>query len=160
MTIPGYPHKQGLYDPRFEHDACGIGFVVNIKGEKSHEIVQQALTVLQNLTHRGACGCEDNTGDGAGILLQVPQKFLTRACAEVGIKLPAQKGDWGVGMIFLPSDPAERAFCEKAFEQAIAEEGQTLLGWRNVPCDNSLLGATALKVEPVIRQVFIGRGPA
>ena len=79
MTIPGYPSKQGLYDPRFEHDACGIGFVVNIKGEKSHEIVQQALTVLQNLDHRGACGCEDNTGDGAGILLQIPHAFLQHA---------------------------------------------------------------------------------
>src|SRR5712692_9026459 len=147
MTQPGYPRKQGLYDPRYEHDACGIGFVVNIKGEKSHEIVQQALTVLQNLDHRGACGCEDNTGDGAGILLQVPHKLLSRVCREAGIKLPDESGDWGVGMIFLPSDKAERRHCEEALERIVAEEGQVFLGWRDVPVDNSPLGATALKVE-------------
>ena len=152
------PEAQGLYDPKNEHDACGVGFLVNMAGEKSHKLVLDAVQILVNLTHRGACGCEDNTGDGAGMLLQVPEKFLTRVCAEIGIRLPPRKGDWGVGMIFLPSDQAERRFCEEAFEKIVAEEGQTLLGWRDVPCDNSLLGATALKVEPVIRQVFIGRG--
>ena len=96
MTASGLPEKQGLYDPRFEHDACGIGFMVNIKGEKSHEIVEQALTVLENLDHRGACGCEENTGDGAGILIQVPHVFLKEACAGLGFRLP-EPGDYGVG---------------------------------------------------------------
>ncbi len=152
------PQAEGLYDPRNEHDACGVGFIVNIRGEKSHKLVLDAIQILVNLQHRGACGCEDNTGDGAGLLLQVPHKLLNRVCAEADIKLPGKPGDWGVGMIFLPSDPAERRHCEKLFEQIIVEEGQTLLGWRDVPIDNSLLGATATKVEPAIRQVFIGRG--
>jgi len=154
------PEAQGLYDPRNEHDACGVGFIVNIKGDRSHRLVQDAVEILVNLQHRGACGCEDNTGDGAGILLQVPHKFLNKACRQAGIKLPEQNSDWGVGMVFLPSDPAERRFCEEAFERVVAEEGQIFLGWRDVPCDNSLLGATALKVEPAIRQAFIGRGTA
>jgi glutamate synthase domain-containing protein 2/glutamate synthase domain-containing protein 1/glutamate synthase domain-containing protein 3 len=154
------PLAQGLYDPRYEHDACGVGFIVNIKGEKSHKLVVDAIQILVNLQHRGACGCEDNTGDGAGILLQVPQRFLARVCSEVGIVLPRKWGDWGVGMVFLPSEPAERRYCEQAFERIVAEEGQVLLGWREVPVDNSLLGNTALKVEPVIRQIFIGRGAA
>jgi glutamate synthase domain-containing protein 2/glutamate synthase domain-containing protein 1/glutamate synthase domain-containing protein 3 len=149
-----------LYDPRNEHDACGVGFIVNIAGEKSHKLVLDAVQILVNLQHRGACGCEDNTGDGAGILLQIPHKFLTKVGSAAGIALPEQPGDWGVGMIFLPSDPDERRFCEEALERVTAEEGQTFLGWRDVPVDNSLLGATALKVEPVIRQAFIGRGPA
>jgi len=110
VTQPGLPPKQGLYDPRFEHDACGIGFVVNIKGKKSHQIVEQALTALQNLDHRGARGCEEETGDGAGILVQVPHAFLQRACAEIGVQLP-EPGQYGVGMIFLPPDPAQRQLC-------------------------------------------------
>ena len=156
MTIPGYPHKQGLYDPRFEHDACGIGFVVNIKGEKSHEIVQQALTVLQNLDHRGACGCEDNTGDGAGILLQVPHAFLQHACDGIGLQLP-RPGQYGVGMIFLPRDREQRHQCERRFEDIVRREGQEVLGWRSVPTDNLYLGETAKSREPFIRQVFIKR---
>jgi glutamate synthase domain-containing protein 1 len=156
MTIPGYPHKQGLYDPRFEHDACGIGFVVNIKGEKSHEIVQQALTVLQNLDHRGACGCEDNTGDGAGILLQVPHAFLQHACDGIGLRLP-RPGQYGVGMIFLPRDREQRHQCERRFEDIVRREGQEVLGWRSVPTDNLYLGETAKSREPFIRQVFIKR---
>src|ERR671932_2776970 len=158
MTIPGYPHKQGLYDPRFEHDACGIGFVVNIKGEKSHEIVQQALTVLQNLDHRGACGCEDNTGDGAGILLQVPHAFLQHACDGIGLQLP-RPGQYGVGMIFLPRDREQRHQCERRFEDIVRREGQEVLGWRSVPTDNLYLGETAKSREPFIRQVFIKRSP-
>ncbi|MGE5191681.1 MAG: glutamate synthase subunit alpha, partial [Deltaproteobacteria bacterium] len=154
------PRAQGLYDPQHEHDACGVGFIVNIAGEKSHKLVLDAVQILVNLQHRGACGCEENTGDGAGILLQIPHKLLTRACSEIGITLPRQPGDWGAGMIFLPSEPAERRFCEEALERVTAEEGQKFLGWRDVPIDNSLLGATALKVEPVIRQAFIARGPA
>src|SRR5579863_9673490 len=96
------PRAQGLYDPQFEHDACGVGFIVNIKGEKSHKLVLDGVQILMNLQHRGACGCEDNTGDGAGILLQVPHKLLNRVCREAGIVLPKEPGDWGVGMIFLP----------------------------------------------------------
>jgi len=156
MTIPGYPPKQGLYDPRFEHDACGIGFVVNIKGEKSHEIVQQALTVLQNLDHRGACGCEDNTGDGAGILLQIPHAFLQHACDGIGLQLP-RPGQYGVGMIFLPRDREQRHQCERRFEDIVRREGQEVLGWRSVPTDNLYLGETAKSREPFIRQVFIKR---
>src|SRR5437879_3832688 len=154
MTIPGYPSKQGLYDPRFEHDACGIGFVVNIKGEKSHEIVQQALTVLQNLDHRGACGCEDNTGDGAGILLQVPHAFLQHACNGIGLQLP-RPGQYGVGMIFLPRAREQRHQCERRFEDIVRREGQEILGWRSVPTDNLYLGETAKSREPFIRHVFI-----
>jgi len=154
----GRPPKQGLYDPRFEHDACGIGFVVNIKGEKSHEIVKQALTVLLNLDHRGACGCEDNTGDGAGILLQMPHKFLQYACEGLEIELPEQ-GQYGVGMVFMSPDRAERHAQEETFNRIIEEAGQTVLGWRGVPTDNFRLGYTAKSFEPVIRQVFIRREP-
>ncbi len=153
----GLPKKQGLYDPRFEHDACGVGFVVNIKGEKSHQIVEQAITVLENLDHRGACGCEENTGDGAGVLLQVPHAFFQDACEGLGFKLP-DPGEYGVGMIFLPDARTVRRRCEKTLEKIIAEEGQTLLGWRKVPTDNMYLGDTAKESEPFIRQVFIGRG--
>lgn len=159
MTLPGYPPKQGLYDPRFEHDACGIGFVVNIKGEKSHEIVQQALTVLQNLDHRGACGCEENTGDGAGILLQVPHRFLRHACTGIGIALP-RPGQYGVGMVFLPPERDQRHQCERRFEALVRQEGQEVLGWRSVPTDSLYLGETAKSREPFIRQVFIKRNPA
>jgi glutamate synthase (ferredoxin) len=157
MKRPGLPPKQGLYDPRFEHDACGVGFVVNIKGDKSHQIVEQALTVLENLDHRGACGCEENTGDGAGILLQVPHAFFQDACEGLGIHLP-EPGQYGVGVIFLPPEREERRRCERALEKIIADEGQRLLGWRKVPTDNMYLGETAKTYEPFVRQVFIGRG--
>jgi len=158
MKLTGLPPKQGLYDPRFEHDACGIGFVANIKGVRSNAIVRHALTVLYNLTHRGARGAEVNTGDGSGILLQMPHAFLRQACAEAGIQLPAS-GEYGVGMVFLPPDPAERHSCEKHFEEIIAEEGQRLLGWRTVPTNNTSLGRTALSCEPCVRQVLIGCDP-
>ena len=157
MKIANLPPKQGLYDPRFEHDACGVGFVVNIKGEKSHEIVEQALTVLQNLDHRGACGCEENTGDGAGILLQVPHTFFQDACEGLGFQLP-DPGDYGVGMLFLPDHRTQRRQFEKILEEIIASEGQRLLGWRKVPTDNLYLGETAKSYEPFVRQVFVGRG--
>ncbi|HUF42640.1 MAG TPA: glutamate synthase large subunit [Verrucomicrobiae bacterium] len=158
MSNSGLPPRQGLYDPRFEHDACGVGFVVNIKGEKSHEIVEQALTVLENLDHRGACGCEENTGDGAGILMQIPHAFLKDACAGLGFGLP-DVGEYGVGMIFLPDQREQRRRFEKTVEKVIAEEGQKCLGWRKVPTDNLYLGETAKACEPFVRQVFIGRGP-
>src|SRR5215831_12626246 len=154
--LTGPPPKQGLYDPRFEHEACGVGFVVNVKGRKSHAIIRNALEVLHNLDHRGACGCEANTGDGAGILIQPPHEFLRRVSKEAKVNLPSA-GDYGVGMIFMPNDPAQRAECEKIFGQIVAEEKQTLLGWRAVPTSNVTLGATARASEPFMRQVFIGR---
>ena len=159
MKNSGLPKKQGLYDPKFEHDACGVGFVVHIKGEKSHQIVEQAITVLENLDHRGACGCEENTGDGAGILLQIPHAFFQQACKGLGFRLP-EPGEYGVGMIFLPDDRKLRPRCEKTLEKIIADEGQKLLGWRKVPTDNMYLGDTAKDCEPFVRQVFIGRGKA
>ena len=150
------PRKQGLYDPQFEHDACGVGFIVNIKGQKSHQIVQQAISVLINLNHRGACGCEANTGDGAGILLQMPHAFLKQACAAAKIPIPSP-GEYGAGMIYLPPDAGERRVCEKLFEEIVVEEGQRFLGWRTVPTNNSSMGDTAKASEPVVRQAFIGR---
>ncbi len=150
------PAKQGLYDPRFEHEACGVGFVVNIKGRKSHAIIQQALQVLLNLDHRGACGCEANTGDGAGILIQPPHEFLKLVAREARVTLPAP-GEYGAGLLFLPRDRAQRAECEKIFAGIVGEEGQRLLGWRTVPTNNASLGATAKTGEPFIRQVFIRR---
>src|SRR5262245_4589138 len=142
MAQPLQPTKQGLYDPWYEHDACGVGFVVDLKGRKSHGIVQDALQVLLNLEHRGACGCEVNTGDGAGILLQVPHGFLKRECGKLGFDLPAP-GAYGVAMVFLPTDPGDRTICERLFELVVREEGQTVLGWRTVPVEPSPLGATA-----------------
>jgi glutamate synthase (ferredoxin) len=153
------PPKQGLYDPQFEHDSCGVGFVVNMKGRKSHQLVADALQILVNLDHRGACGCEANTGDGAGILMQTPHEFLLKAADQAGFKLPAA-GQYGVGMLFLPKNPAEREAVKAAFAGIVAEEGQTLLGWRDVPTDNSSLGKTAVAAEPHMAQVFIGRNPA
>jgi glutamate synthase (NADPH/NADH) large chain len=149
--------KQGLYDPRFEHDACGVGFVANIKGVKSHDIVRKGLQVLENLTHRGACGCDPLTGDGAGILMQVPDEFLRRECRQLRIDLP-NPGEYGVGMVFLPRDVAERNVCQKFFEKVVREEGQQLLGWRTVPTDASKTGELARKLAPEIRQIFIARG--
>src|SRR6266567_720704 len=153
----GLPPKQGLYDPWFEHDACGVGFVVNVKGKKSHQIIQHALQVLRNLDHRGACGCEANTGDGAGILMQVPHPFLQKQCEKLGFKLP-KPGQYGVGLVFMPQDPPERQQCERVFERIVKEEGLKLIGWRTVPTDNASLGATAKASEPFVRQVFIARG--
>ena len=155
----GLPPKQGLYDPQFEHDACGVGFVVNIKGKKSNSILHDALTVLLNLTHRGATGAEPTTGDGAGVLFQMPHKFFQKVCAQDGIDLPAP-GEYGVGMVFLPQDEDQRRGCERRVEEIVAAEGQTLLGWRTVPTNNNGLGKSALLAEPFIRQVFIKRNPA
>ncbi|HXF63660.1 MAG TPA: glutamate synthase large subunit [Caldilineaceae bacterium] len=154
----GLPAKQGLYDPRFEHDACGVGFVVDIKGRKSNAIVRDALTVLNNLDHRGACGAEENTGDGAGILLQTPHKFLAAVCAEQGVSLPPP-GHYGVGMLYLPKEEPIRRRCEQMVEAIVREEGQTVLGWRTVPTDGSSLGKAARLREPLVRQLFIGANP-
>ena len=150
------PVKQGLYDPRFEHDACGVGFVANIKGKQSHQIVCQGLTVLINLDHRGACGCEVNTGDGAGILLQMPDKFLRSVCTPLGISLP-EPFEYGVGMIFTSPKAPERNSARHILEKILVEEGVEILGWRNVPTDNSSLGNTAWEAEPMVRQLFLKR---
>jgi glutamate synthase (ferredoxin) len=152
------PGRQGLYDPAFEHDACGVGFLANIKGQGSHDIVRAGLEILLNLDHRGACGAEPNTGDGAGILIQIPHEFLQSVTAELGIELPAP-GEYGLGMLSLPPDARERRDCEALIEKIVAEEGQQLLGWRDLPTDNSSLGATARASEPFMRQLFVARGP-
>jgi glutamate synthase (ferredoxin) len=159
VQISGLPPRQGLYDPANEHDACGVGFVVHVKGRRSHAIVEQALKVLINLLHRGACGCEANTGDGAGILIQMPDRFLRREAARLGFALPPER-HYGAGFIFLPRDAALRHEIEKRFEAIVVEEGQRVLGWRDVPTDDALLGPSAVAVEPVFRQLFIARGPS
>jgi glutamate synthase (NADPH/NADH) large chain len=153
----GLPEQQGLYDPRQERDACGVGFVAHIKGKQSHDMILQGLQILENLTHRGAVGADPLAGDGAGILLQIPDQFLRDEMGWGEIQLPPA-GEYGVGMLFLPRDAAARAACEKIIEEKIADEGQQLLGWRDVPVDSSGLGESVKKVEPVVRQVFIGRG--
>ncbi|HYT97752.1 MAG TPA: glutamate synthase subunit alpha, partial [Casimicrobiaceae bacterium] len=153
----GLPPAQGLYDPRFEHDACGLGFVATLNRTATHDVVEQALEILVNLTHRGATGADPLQGDGAGILLQLPDAFFRRACGKLGITLPAP-GQYGVGMVFLPREPASRMACEQEIERAIHAEGQVLLGWREVPTSNVGLSPRTKEVEPVIRQVFVGRG--
>ncbi|PZV15819.1 MAG: glutamate synthase large subunit [Leptolyngbya sp.] len=158
MNSNGMPPKQGLYDPQFEHDACGVGFIVHRTGQKSHEIVEQALTILLNIDHRGACGAETNTGDGAGLLMQIPHKFLQKAMAAEGISLP-EVGSYGVGMIYAAPDRAQREASRRIFETIVTEEGQQVLGWRDVPTDHSSLGNTAKASEPFMQQVFIGRSP-
>ena len=152
--IPGYPLKQGLYSPQNEHDACGMGFVVNVKGVQSHSIVVQGLEVLENIEHRGACGCEPNTGDGAGILTQIPDRFFRSVCK---FELP-RKGKYGVGVLFLPSEKDQLDLCRNVIENIVYEENQHVLGWRSVPVDNSDLGDTALEGEPQMFQVFVGQG--
>jgi len=151
------PARQGLYDPRHEHDACGVGFVAHIKGQTSHDRVSQGLQILENLTHRGAVGADPLAGDGAGILIQIPDRFLRDEMGWGNIQLPPA-GEYGVGMLFLPRDAGARAACEKILAEKIKAEGQTLLAWRDVPVDNSTLGESVKAVEPMVRQVFIGRG--
>src|SRR3954454_8560851 len=146
------PQAAGLYDPNFEHDACGVGAVASLTGERSHSTVERALHVLDHLEHRGASGAEADTGDGAGILLQLPDAFLRD---EVDFDLPAE-GRYAVGVCFLPKDDAKQAEVERTIEQTIADHGQTLLGWRDVPVDSTVPGASAAAVEPLTRQVFVG----
>ncbi|MGC4091426.1 MAG: glutamate synthase large subunit [Polyangiaceae bacterium] len=152
MPLPG---RRGLYDPQFEHDACGVGFVANIKGEASHDIVKKGVDILLNLVHRGACGCNPLTGDGAGILLQVSHAFFRRECDKAGIDLP-EAGRYGVGNVFLPRDKTQRRRCQEILEDKISGTGQKLLGWRNVHVDEDALGPLARSTVPVIRQVFVG----
>jgi len=154
MKTNGLPKKQGLYNPQFEHDACGVGFVANINGQKSHEIVRQALTILTNLDHRGAVGSEHNTGDGAGILMQLPDAFLRKCCSKAGFELPAP-GKYGVAMIFTSPHAAENKSATHVLERIIKEEQTKIIGWREVPTDNSSLGESARAGEPVVRQLFL-----
>ncbi|WML90541.1 glutamate synthase large subunit [Thiothrix lacustris] len=156
MRYTELPPSQGLYDPDFEHDACGMGFVAHLKGVKSHQIVQQALKVLTHMEHRGACGCEENTGDGAGILIQLPHTFLAAECKSLNIKLP-EPGHYAAGMVFLPQDADARADVATLFARIVEEEGQTLLGWRDVPTNPTPIGKTALKAMPFIRMAFIAK---
>lgn len=144
----------GLYDPSFEHDACGIGFVANIKGNKSHQIISDALTILENMEHRGACGCENNTGDGAGIMIQTPHEFFFDECVKLGIHLPAF-GKYGAGILFFPKDIRLKEECRDTFNRSAEKLGLEILGYRKVPVNPSNIGPTALSVEPVIEQVFI-----
>jgi glutamate synthase domain-containing protein 2/glutamate synthase domain-containing protein 1/glutamate synthase domain-containing protein 3 len=154
----GVPGARGLYHPRHEHDGCGIGFVANIEGQKSHEIVQKGIEILVNLAHRGACGCDPETGDGAGILIQIPHAFFERECAHVGFTLPAP-GEYGVGMVFLPVDPHERILCEGLLEKITRENGLTLLGWRDTPINGNTIGRLARSTQPYIEQIFVRRSP-
>ena len=148
------PAAQGLYDPRNEHDSCGVGFVADIKGRKTHQHVQDGLQILLNLDHRGAVGADPLTGDGAGILTQIPDKFLRAVC---GFDLPAA-GEYGVAMLFLPKDADARARMEALWEQSVADEGMSVLGWRTVPVISSILGNAVAAVEPAHRQMFIANG--
>ena len=150
------PAAQGLYNPRDEHESCGVGFVADIEGRKSSRIVRDALGVLENLGHRGACGCEENTGDGAGILVQIPDEFFRNVTASLGMSLPDPE-EFGVGMVFLPREPEQARQCESLLEKAAAMLGQEVLGWRTVPVNATGLGKTALDSRPLIRQVFIRR---
>jgi len=156
MKSERFPDKQGLYDPRFEHDSCGVGFVCDIKGRSSHTIIKQGLEVLSRLSHRGATGADPKTGDGAGILIQIPHEFFTQVCAKEKINLP-MAGEYGTGLVFLPVREAEYAFCKDVFFEVIKNSGQTLLGWRKVPVDSSDIGETAKETQPVIEQIFIGK---
>ena len=156
MTLSQPPQAQGLYHPQYEHDACGVGFIVHMKGAPSHSIVQQGLTILVNLAHRGAVGAEANSGDGAGILLQMPHRFMAKVAAAEGITLP-EPGHYGAGFFFSSPQASDREQGRRIFEQIAAEEGQTVLGWRDVPTDNASLGETAKASEPFMQQVFIQR---
>ncbi|WP_035056712.1 glutamate synthase large subunit, partial [Desulfuromonas sp. TF] len=157
MTLGRFPSgEQGLYDHWYEHESCGVGFVANIKGERSHFLVRQALDVLANIEHRGAVGCDPDSGDGAGILLQIPHEFFRDECAEDFSALP-EPGQYAVGMLYLPRVRQERSRCERLAEQVIADHGISFLGWRTVPTDNSRLGEGSRYLEPVIRQIFVGR---
>jgi glutamate synthase domain-containing protein 1 len=151
--------KQGLYRPDAEHDACGVGFVAHIKGQRSHQLIEQGLLILENLDHRGAVGADKLMGDGAGILIQIPDEHYRAEMAAQGVELPPP-GEYGVGMIFLPKEHASRLACEQELERAVRAEGQVMLGWRDVPVDREMPMSPAVRAkEPVIRQIFIGRGP-
>ena len=156
VRAQGLPEAAGLYDPIHEHDACGIGFVANIQGVQSHDIISKGIQILMNLTHRGACGCDPETGDGAGLLIQIPHAFFVRECAQLGFTLPAA-GEYGAGLVFLPVEPQQRLQCEGIVERIAREEGLQFLGWRDTPVDADAIGRVARASQPYIEQVFIGR---
>src|SRR5690606_27912449 len=157
LELNEYPPAQGLYDPRNEHDSCGVGFIAHIKGEKSHAIVEQALEILANLDHRGAVGADPLLGDGAGILMQIPDLLYRKWAQGEGLTLPPA-GDYAVAMCFLPQDDEARGFITRQFEKFIAKEGQRLIGWRDVPTTRDGLGKAVLESMPMIRQCFVARG--
>ena len=156
-TANGLPPAQGLYDPRNEHDACGVGFVANMYNAKSHDLVAMGLQILVNLDHRGAVGADPKAGDGCGMLLQIPHRFFVEEAARLGFALP-EPGLYAVGALFLPRDAEARRIVEQTFADLVAEEGQVVLGWRDVPVDSSVLGETVKPAEPFHRQIFIARG--
>ena len=153
MNSRFHPVAAGLYNPAYEHDGCGVGFVAHIKGKKSHAIVEQGLTILKNLTHRGAVGWDPKLSDGAGLLIQMPDRFLREEMAKQGTVLPPA-GQYGVGMVFLPREPASRLACEYEIERAIKDEGQILLGWRDVPVDNSDLAEPATRIRDTLGRIL------
>src|SRR5271168_5552508 len=136
------PLAEGLYRPELEHDACGIGLVASIEGKRSHAIIRKGIQVLENLTHRGACGCDPETGDGAGVLIQIPHRFFQREAAKLGFTLPAA-GEYGVGMVFMPVERHERLVTEGILERIVKEEGLTVLGWRDTPINGDAIGRVA-----------------
>ncbi|HEX2881926.1 MAG TPA: hypothetical protein VHO25_20540, partial [Polyangiaceae bacterium] len=149
------PPKTGLYDPQFERDACGIGFVAKLDGVPTHEIVRQGVESLVNLEHRGACGCDPLTGDGAGLLMQLPHEFFIKESQKLGFALP-KPGHYAVGFLFLPTDASERRRCEQILEDKVLAAGQRVLGWRDVPVDANSTGELARRSMPILRQVFLG----
>ncbi|MFH0764335.1 MAG: glutamate synthase large subunit [Candidatus Omnitrophota bacterium] len=154
INFKHFPHKQGLYDPGFEHDSCGVGFVCNINGRKSYDIVRKGIEVLERLSHRGAVGADPDTGDGAGILIQIPHKFLLNDCRKKGFLLP-EAGSYGTGLVFLPTNDKDREFCTGIFKRIAEEEGCVFLGWRDIPVDSSVIGKLARDTQPFMSQVFI-----
>jgi glutamate synthase (NADPH/NADH) large chain len=154
----GLPGPDGLYDPRHEHDACGIGLLANIRNEKSHRIVADGMTILCNLEHRGAVGADPKAGDGAGVMLQIPHEFFKAEAKRLGFDLP-EPGQYGVGQLFMPREPVYRQDIERFWWETAREEGLNILGWRDAPVDESVLGFSVKGTEPAHRQVFIGRGP-
>ena len=156
LKSTGLPPAQGLYDPRNEHDNCGMGFVASMRGEKSHEMIEMGIEVLIRLTHRGASGCDPETGDGAGILIQIPHEFFVAECNALGFTLP-EPGGYAAGMVFFPVDKHQRLQCEGIMERIAREEGLTVLGWRDTPCDGDAIGREARATQPYVQQIFLGR---
>jgi len=151
----GFPQPQGLYDPAFEHDACGVGFICHMKGKASNKIIADALHMLENMNHRGGCGCEPDSGDGAGILVKMPHAFFQKEAQKLGFRLP-KPGEYGVGMIFLPRDDmVARHECERNLEQIVRQFGMKVLGWRDVPTRSEHIGPTPRRSEPKVRQIFV-----
>ncbi|MFH1767973.1 MAG: glutamate synthase subunit alpha, partial [Candidatus Omnitrophota bacterium] len=159
MKRANFPKKQGLYDPAFEHDSCGVGFICDIKGEKTNALVKDAVNALCRLSHRGAVGADPKTGDGAGILIQMPHDFFCKVSSQASLDLP-DYGSYGTGLIFLPLKKEEHAFCKNVIEKVVRDEKQIVLGWRTVPVDDSTIGEVAKRTKPVIEQIFIKKGDA